>query len=212
MPSSRKPKPPGRGGAPAEQRERAATTRATLIASARLLFAEAGYHATGTTEIVAHASVTRGALYHHFAGKEDLFAAVFSIVEGELVAKSNASVAGLSGDLWHQVSGAFRRYLQLVASEPEYQRILLIDGPVVLGWTRWRALQSEFVAEGAAEALRLLMNQKMVAPQPTEPLAYMLQAALNDAALAIANSDQPEQTSREVTEAFLSLLHGLRCR
>jgi len=207
-----KVKPPGRGGAPAEQRERALATRAALIATARVLFAEAGYHATGTTEIVARASVTRGALYHHFADKEDLYAEVFRIVAGELVAKSNASVAGLSGDLWHQVSAAFRQYLQLVASEPEYQRILLIDGPVVLGWPRWRDLQAEFVARGAADALQMLMEQGLVVPQPTQPLANLLQAALNDAALAIANADQPEQTSRQVTEAFLSLLYGLRSR
>jgi len=208
----RQSRPPHRGGAPAEQRERATATRAALIATARVLFAEAGYHATGTTEIVARASVTRGALYHHFADKEDLFAAVFRIVAGELVAKSNASVAGLSGDLWPQVNEAFRQYLHLVASEPEYQRILLIDGPVVLGWTRWRALQAEFVAAGAAEALRLLMGQGLVPAQPAEPLANLLQAALNDAALAIANAETPEQTSAQVTDAFLSLLHGLRSR
>jgi len=212
MPQPRKPRLPHRGGAPAKQRERAAATRAALIATARVLFAEAGYHATGTTEIVARASVTRGALYHHFADKEELFAAVFRTVAGELVAKSNASVASLSGDLWPQVSAAFRQYFQLVASEPEYQRILLIDGPAVLGWTRWRDLQAEFVARGAADALRMLMDQGLVAPQPTGPLANLLQAALNDAALAIANAEQPEQASTEVTEAFLSLLYGLRSR
>ena len=212
MPPQPKSNPPSRGGAPAEQRERALTTRATLVATARSLFTEAGYHATGTNEIVAQAEVTRGALYHHFAGKEDLFAEVFRIVAAELVAKSNASVEGLSGELWQQVSAAFRQYLRLVASEPEYQRILLIDGPVVLGWTRWRDLQAEFVAQGAADALRMLMEQGLVAPQPTEPLANLLQAALNDAALAIANSDRPNETSRQVTDAFLSLLYGLRSR
>jgi AcrR family transcriptional regulator len=212
MPQARISRLPQRGGAPAEQRERAAATRAMLIATARVLFAEAGYHLTGTNEIVARASVTRGALYHHFAGKEDLFAEVFRIVAGELVARSNASVAGLSGDLWSQVSAAFRHYLELVASESEYQRILLIDGPVVLGWNRWRDLQAEFVAHGAADALRMLMDQGLVASQPTGPLANLLQAALNDAALAIANADHPEQVSREVTDAFLSLLYGLRNR
>ena len=134
MPSSRLPRAPARGGARDAQRERAAVTRAALVATARKLFAESGFHATGTNEIVARAAVTRGALYYHFADKEDLFAEVFRCVAAELVAKSNASVAGLSGDLWSKVSAAFRAYLHLVASEPEYQRILLIDGPVVLGW------------------------------------------------------------------------------
>ena len=212
MPSSRLPRAPARGGARDAQRERAAVTRAALVATARKLFAESGFHATGTNEIVARAAVTRGALYYHFADKEDLFAEVFRCVAAELVAKSNASVAGLSGDLWSKVSAAFRAYLHLVASEPEYQRILLIDGPVVLGWVRWRALQAEFVASGAADALRLLMDRGDVTRQPAEPLANLLQAALNDAALAVANSPHPEVASREVGDAFLSLLYGLRCR
>ncbi len=198
-----------RGGAIDTQRERAAATRAALIDAARILFAEAGYHATGTPEIVARAAVTRGALYHHFADKAGLFAEVFSLVAGELVELSNSSVSA-SGDLWSKISDAFRFYLQLVASDRQYARIVLIDGPAVLGWVRWRTLQSEFVATGIADALQLLMDQGMVAPQPVRPLANLIQAALNDAALAIANSASPDDTNREVSRAFQSLLSGLR--
>ena len=212
MSPPREARPPTRGGAREAQRERAVATRAALVTAARAMFAEGGYHATGTNEIVARAQVSRGALYHHFADKESLFAAVFREVAAELVDKSNASAAVLSGDLWGQVSAAFRQYLHLVASEADYQRILLIDGPVVLGWTRWRDMQAEFVANGAADALRLLMEAGRVAVQPAGPLAHLLQAALNDAALAIANSATPEVISQEVTDAFLALLYGLRSR
>jgi len=201
---------PNRGGTPEAQRQRAIATRAALVGAARTLFAEFGYHSTGTTELVARAEVTRGALYHHFSDKRDLFAEVFRTVAAELVGQSNSAVAPLSGDLWPQVTGAFRHYLHLVATNEEYQRILLIDGPTVLGWTDWRALQSEFLASGMQEALRMLMDQGLVATQPTEALANMLQAALNDAALAMANTDLTAESSQVISEAFLNLLTGLR--
>lgn len=198
-----------RGGAIDAQKERAVATRAALLVTARFLFGQFGYLATGTPEIVARAQVTRGALYHHFADKADLFAEVFKLVAGELVERSNA--AGSSGgDLWTRVSDSFRHYLQFVASNGEYARIVLIDGPSVLGWARWRELQSGFVASGVAVALQMLMDRQMVRMQPVRPLANLIQAALNDAALAIANSDAPEDTNRAVSAAFQSLLSGLR--
>ncbi len=199
-----------RGGSPAALRQRAVATRASLLGAARELFAEAGYHATGTTEIVAKAAVTRGALYHHFADKEDLFEAVFRATIAELVNRSNSAATALSGDTWSKIVTAFSQYLELVASNEEYQRVLLIDGPAVLGWGRWRELQSEFVARGTAEALQLLMDQNLLARQPAEPLAYLIQAALNDAAMAIAHAPEPAQASREAKAAFLFLLQGIR--
>ena len=199
-----------RGGTPAAQKERAAETRAGVVAAARKLFAETGYHATGTTEIAASAAMTRGALYHHFAGKEELFAEVFREVAQELIDRSNSSVAPMAGDMWAKVSAAFRQYLNLVAASEEYQRILLIDGPAVLGWARWRALQSEFVASGTTETLRLLMERDLLARQPAEPLAYLIQAALNDTALTIAHASNSTQSSNEAMAAFDFLLQGMR--
>lgn len=199
-----------RGGAPEVQRERAAATRAAIIATARTLFAQLGYHATGTNEIVSRAAMTRGALYHHFADKEELFAEVCRTVAAELVEESNSAVAGLSGKLWPQVTEAFRQYLGRVAINEEYRRILLIDGPAVLGWARWRDLQSEFVANGTAQALRMLMDEGVIERQPPEPLAFLLQAALNDAALSIANAERPDLVAEEAANAFHSLLNGLR--
>ena len=199
-----------RGGNPAALRERAVATRASLLAAARELFTETGYHSTGTNEIVARAALTRGALYHHFADKEDLFTEVYRIVFAELVSRSNSAAGALAGDTWSKVVAAFSHYLQLVASNEEYQRILLIDGPAVLGWARWRQLQSEFVARGTAEALQMLIDQGIVARQPTEPLAYLIQAALNDAAMTIAHSQGQTQIGEEAKSAFLFLLQGIQ--
>jgi AcrR family transcriptional regulator len=195
-----------RGGSLAAQRDRAMATRIDLLTAARKLFAEAGYHATGTTEIAAQADMTRGALYHHFEGKEELFAEVFREVAQELVNRSNASVAPLTRGLWATVSAAFQLYLQLVAANEEYQRILLIDGPAVLGWARWRALQSEFVASGTIDALQLLMERGLMEPQPAAPLAYLIQAALNDAALSIAHAPATGPVRKEAMNAFDFLL------
>lgn len=199
-----------RGGNLDALRERAVATRACLLAAARELFTEAGYHATGTTEIVARAALTRGALYHHFAGKEGLFEEVFRMSIAELVSRSNSAAVALSGDTWTKVAAAFSQYLGLVAANEEYQRILLIDGPAVLGWARWRELQSEFVARGTADALQMLMDQGLVTRQPAEPLAYLIQAALNDAAMSIAHAPDPAQASKEALAAFLFLLRGIR--
>lgn len=198
-----------RGGAIDVQKERAIATRAALVSTARTLFGQFGYHATSTPDIVARAAVTRGALYHHFTDKADLFADVFKQVASELVERSNAAGSS-AGDLWEKVSDSFGHYLRFVASNQEYARIVLIDGPAVLGWARWRALQSEFVATGVAVALQMLMDRHFVRTQPAQPLANLIQAALNDAALAIANSGAPDDTAREVTLAFQSLLSGLR--
>lgn len=199
-----------RGGNPAVLRERAVATRACLVTAARQLFAETGYHATGTTEIVVRAGLTRGALYHHFSDKKDLFKEVFRTIVAELVGRSNSAAGVLPGDTWSKIVAAYSQYLQLVSSNEEYQRILLIDGPAVLGWESWRDLQSEFVAKGTAEALRLLMDQGIVARQSAEPLAYLIQAALNDAAMMIAHSPIPAQASQEAMSAFLFLLQGIR--
>jgi AcrR family transcriptional regulator len=199
-----------RGGNPEAQRERAIITRSAIVTVARKLFAEAGYHATGTSEIAARAKLTRGALYHHFADKDDLFAAVFRQVAQELDERSKSAVAALSGDLWPQVTQAFRHYLALVAENAEYRRIMLIDGPAVLGWARWRDLQTEFVGQGTANALQMLIDKGLVAPQPTMALAYMIQAALHDAALTIANTTHPSEAAEEAVAAFFFLLDGIR--
>jgi AcrR family transcriptional regulator len=199
-----------RGGNPEAQRERAIATRSAIVSIARGLFAETGYHATGTNEIAARVKLTRGALYHHFANKDDLFAAVFRMVAAELNERSKAAVAALSGDLWPQVTQAFRQYLALVADNAEYRRILLIDGPAVLGWARWRELHSEYVAKRTANALQMLMDEGLVAPQPTMALAYMIQAALHDAALTIANAPPQSKSAEEAIAAFFFILHSIR--
>ena len=185
---------------------RAAATRSTLVAVARGRFAEAGYHATSTTDLVALASVTRGALYHHFADKEALFEAVLREVADDVNKRAQATVAGLSGDTWRQMTESFDAYLGLVTADAGIQRILLIDGPAVLGWGRWRDLQAELILADVVTTLRMLMDQGVVARRPPEPLAQLVLALLNEAALEIAHG-----TAAEVAgDALHVLVRGLR--
>jgi AcrR family transcriptional regulator len=201
-----------RGGSIAAQRMRAEETRERLIGTARVLFIERGYHDTSTNDVVTRAAVTRGALYHHFTGKADLFDAVFRQVLGEVNDSAQIAAKRLAGNIWDQIVGAFSVYLRLIASSADFQRIVLIDGPVVLGWERWRTLQSERVAFDIAQTLRILMANGTIAKTPAEPLAFLMQAALNDAALSIAHVADPEAAITPAGEAFTFLLKSLRIR
>jgi AcrR family transcriptional regulator len=194
---------------PGVQRVKSAATRAALIAAARARFAQAGYHATGTNDLVALASVTRGALYHHFVDKEDLFEAVFRQVYDEALQASRTTVAPMAGDPWRQLITGVTTHLRLRAESAEAQRILLIDGPVVFGWNRWRELQSETL-QGMVKTLWMLMDEAVIARQPAEPLAHLIVAALNDAALSIAHAQDPKAALDGFTEALLTLVEGLR--
>jgi AcrR family transcriptional regulator len=191
---------------PSDRAERAAATRASLVETARGQFATAGYHATSTTDLVALASVTRGALYHHFSDKEALFEAVLRQVADDVNRRAQATVAGSSGHTWSQLVDSFDAYLGLVAADEGVQRILLVDGPAVLGWGRWRDLQAELVLADVVTTLVMLMDQGVVDRRPPEPLADLLLALLNEAALMIAHGTDPD----EAGGALHALVRGLR--
>jgi AcrR family transcriptional regulator len=189
---------------------RSVATRAALLATARKLFGAEGYHATGTSEVVSRSGVTRGALYHHFTSKEGLFEAVYREVARDLGAEAQDATRALSGQTWARMLASIRAYLAIVAARPDIQRILLIDGPAVIGWRRWRELQTEFRLAEWQETLRLLSEQGVIGDHPPEPLAHLLLALMDDAALSVAHAKQPEAALADVTAAVELLLGGLR--
>lgn len=189
--------------------QQAAATRAALVAAARRLFAEQGYHATGTPEIVAAAGVSRGALYHHFDDKEDLFEAVFREVETELEERAGDAVKGLAADPLRQLLEGMQAFLKAIAGDPGLQRILLLDGPAVLGFPKWRKLESETTLGHLIDALQRLVDAGLLTARPLQPLAHLILAALNESSLLIANAEDPEAAREETTVALISLVTGL---
>lgn len=191
------------------QRSRSEATRSALIAVARSMFGSRGYMETNTVDLVASASLTRGALYHHFSGKEDLFAAVALEVAIEISQDASQAALALPGDTWTRFLTGQRLYLELIANRPEAQRILLIDGPAILGWERWRGIQSDVVLPGTIYGISKLVAEGFIRTGEPEILAHLILAALNDAAMAVANAPDPKVARNPITDALLQLLEGL---
>jgi AcrR family transcriptional regulator len=191
-------------------RERQAeTTRQLLVSVARELFAERGYAATSIEEIIQRAGVARGALYHHFAGKDALFRAVYDAVQADTA--SRVVAAALSGpDPWAGVRAGMTAFLD-ACLEPEFRRIVVLDSVPVLAQGVW---------EGGIEHNELPMLRSVLTPLveaslpgvPDEPLVYVALGGLYGAALYIARSPEPDAARAEAFIVLDTLIDGLRSR
>src|SRR5271170_3765520 len=149
---------------PGEQTPRGEITKAALIVAARELFVSKGYFATGTEEIVAKANVgTRGALYHHFADKEELFRAVFDQVQADL---AGATIVNDRDDALELLTAALQQFLDASAENADVQQVLLIDGPAVLGWDQWRSLEADYGLGVITAMLDAAVAQEVISRQP----------------------------------------------
>jgi AcrR family transcriptional regulator len=193
---------------PTRRDEGARATRDALVHAGIELFGKRGYAEVGTEEIVARARVTRGALYHHFEDKRDLFRAVHERVEDELIARIGAAMAEVT-DPWELMLTGTRSFLD-ACEEPAVKQIALIDAPAVLGWDEWRHIDERYGLGLTRAALRGAVDAGVLRPLPVEPLSHLLLAALSEAALMIAGADDPASTRREVEAALVELLEGLR--
>jgi AcrR family transcriptional regulator len=191
------------------QSGRTAATRDALVQAARTLFAQRGFADVGTEEIVRAAGVTRGALYHQFADKTELFAAVFETVEVETMARVDTQVSAVGErtppELMRFGAGAWLD----ACAEPEVQRIVLLDAPAVLGWDRWREIGLRYGLGLLQQLLDLAIASGHLRAQPTPPLAHVLLGALDEAALYIARADDPAQARADVDGVLDQLLAGI---
>ncbi len=198
--------------APPRPRTKAAQREATtgaLLAAARALFAEKGYAGVGTEEIVQRAGVTRGALYHHFrGGKEELFQAVLVQVSAETTRRVVEAAAAVA-DPWEELVVGVDAFLDACVTE-EVQRIMLIDGPAVLGWDVWRAADAEQALGLLESALQNAIDAGRLIPQPARALAHVLLGAVDEAAMVVARADDPEVAREEMGRTVRRLLEGLR--
>jgi AcrR family transcriptional regulator len=189
-------------------RERQAeATRQLLVSVARELFTERGYAATSVEEIIQRAGVARGALYHHFAGKDALFRAVYEAVQADTT--SRVVAAALAGpDPWAGVRAGLSAFLD-ACLEPEFRRIVVLDSVPVLAQDVW---------EGGIEHNELPMLRTVLTPLvetslpgvPVEPLVHVALGGLYGAALYIARSPDPGTARSEADVVIDTLINGLR--
>lgn len=190
------------------RQEYADATREALLESARVRFIQDGYAATSIEQVVRDARVTRGALYHHFQSKTDLFVAVFEQVETETMQRLT-DVLSKVADPWRAAMAALDAYLEACLT-PAYRRIVLEDGPLALGWRRWRALDQHHTLDPLEQILRALIRGGQLRPQPTRLLARIICAATGEAAFAVADSTDPVAARDEAAKTLRNLFEGLR--
>ncbi|WP_344310016.1 TetR/AcrR family transcriptional regulator [Fodinicola feengrottensis] len=193
------------------QAEKSETTRAALVAAARELFAERGYAGVGTMEIVNRAGSSRGAMYHHFKDKQELFRAVYEQIQQELIQRVTQEMAGI-GDAGPLAAFQVGLHAFLLAClDPDKSRIGLVEAPAVLGWQQWRELDQQYALGIVTAGLQLgVQAGALRCDIPIRVLAHLVLAALGEAGLLIASAEDPDAERLEAERAVLALLDGLR--
>jgi AcrR family transcriptional regulator len=194
----------------AKQAERRAATTEAILKAGRRLFGERGFAATTIDDIAEAARVAKGAVYHHFATKEAVFEAVFDQVSLDLVQEVDRAARTEKDVLAAMVAGT-QHYFAACAKGPT-GRIILRDGPAVLGWERWREIDAQHFGGKIPLALTAAMDAGLIARQPVEPLARLLLGAVTEAAVACAGRSDVLKADGEYSRAFKSLLEALRLR
>jgi AcrR family transcriptional regulator len=190
--------------------DHASDTRTALLDAARQLFATEGYDGTGTEQIVAAARVTRGALYHHFRDKADLFRAVMEEAAGDVARRLiGYQLSEVSESALDDVRTGVGAFLDVCVGG-DFQRIVLIDGPRVLGEDTWDQLAERYGRSLLEEWLSRAVEAGEIEPVPVRPLARLLIAMLIEASLAIARADDPAEARTEMGTTLDRLLNGLR--
>jgi AcrR family transcriptional regulator len=190
------------------QAKRREATRGALVGAATDLFGKNGFAATTVDDIALAARVAKGGFYHHFPSKEAIFEVVFDRVSGD-VASHVRSVAQGAPDILASMASGTRAYFDTV-SKGATGRIVLEDGPAVLGWQRWRELDDKHFGGVILAALTMAMTRGLIPHQPVEPLARLLLGAITEAAVACASSPNRRAAGRQYAAAFEILLAGLR--
>jgi AcrR family transcriptional regulator len=189
------------------QRERSETTIRALVDAARSLFARDGYEAASLDEVARLAGVTKGALYHHFGGKRELFLAVFEAEERRLM-RTIAEAHGKERDPWKGFYAGCRAFLE--ALDPGVQQITLIDAPAVLGTEAVAEILDRYSMKLTRNGLALAIQAGAIRPRPIEPLAVLLNGALCEGARLVSRADDTASARRAVLREIRALLDGLR--
>lgn len=187
--------------------EKAASTKAKIVAVARRLFAARGYAGTSTEAILEESQVSRGALYHHFENKEMLFAAVMEAVEADITTATAHARAGAT-DPVEALRRAFNVFLDL-ACETEVRQIVLTDAHSVLGWQKWREIEERYGLGRLKQALRLIAATGRIHEDMVDVFAHILLASLIEVAFLVARSPDPRAAAKSGRKAIKELLERL---
>jgi AcrR family transcriptional regulator len=181
------------------------------VAAARRLFAASGFDGTGTEQIVAEARVTRGALYHHFRDKADLFRAVMAQAAGEVAMQLvDEQLAAEAPSPLQEIRDGVAAFLDVCVGGGDFQRIVLVDGPRVLGDEAWEGLVDRYGRTLLEDWLARCVEAGDMAPVPAGALARLIIAMLTEASLVIARADDPPMARADLGAVLDRLLVGLR--
>ena len=190
------------------QAERSQATIGELVEAARARFSEHGYAGTSIEDVVREAGVTRGALYHHFESKSDLFRAV---VEAEQEALTRFILQGSASrrGAWQRFRTGCHLFLE-ACLDPSVRRILLLDGPAVLGWDAIREIEARHTLALLRDGLGAAAREGRLAHRDLETLARLLFATLAEAGRLIAKAPHPRKALAEVVASVDRLLDAAR--
>jgi AcrR family transcriptional regulator len=190
------------------RQEYSASTKRALVDVASELFTERGYAGTSLDEIVSGARVTKGALYHHFSGKQALFEAVFETVEAEATAAIRKAVRD-HDDPWETALSGLRAFLDVV-QQPGYRRIVIQEGPAILGYERFREQEERSTFGIVQEIVSSVLESYDLEPSMVETFSRIFFGAMSAAGTAVSSADDSERASAEVEAAIAFILGGLQ--
>lgn len=192
----------------ATRSEKVEETKARLVTAARQAFATQGYAAASMDDLTADAGLTRGALYHNFGDKKGLLQAVIDQIDAEMLVRMRAAGEGLPP--WDAFVAEGVAYIEM-SLEPEIQRIMLLDGPAVLGDpSRWP--NQTACLRTTTQMIQALIDDGFVKPMNAEAAAHLVNGAALNAALWVAAADEPERVFESAVDAFRHLVGGLLLR
>lgn len=181
------------------QAQRRADTIASIVRAARELFTAHGFAATSIDDIAGLASVAKGAVYHHFESKEQIFQRVFEQMTGTLAAEVAATAAAGKTTLDRFRLGTLK-YLTSIAGN-KFRQVLLIDGPAVLGWEKWREIDARYFGGAMKPPMKSTPQAREMAS-----IGHLIAGAVSEAALVCATSDHRVRDARDFTSALIKML------
>jgi AcrR family transcriptional regulator len=194
-------------GVPGKRAAQGRATRDQLVEVATALFAEHGYEGTSIEAVLAAAGVSRGALYHHFAGKEALFKAVLSAIMERAAVQGAEAVRDCTGPVDTLITGALA-WIDL-AGDPVIQRVMLVDAPSVLGWEQWQAMDEGRTVGAMQVLLQEISDSGHLPADLVGPFSHMILAAIDEAAMTVARAPDTRAAVAESRRAVEELLRRL---